>query len=143
MSISLIEADRIIESVFKAAAGRFAPLTVVVTDAGGNPKAFKKQDGGYLLDLDLALGRAFAALSLSPGTSGGLAAFRDRSPGFRVLVESVIDASAGRMVVEPGGVRISDAGQIVIGAVGVAGAAPADCQAIAIEGLKAAGFRAP
>lgn len=143
MTISLAEADRIIDAVLKAAAGRFGPLTVVVTDEGGAPKAFKKQDGGYLLDFELAFGRAFTALSLSPGTSAGLAAFRDRSPGFRVLVESVVQASAGRMVVEAGGVRISDASQTVIGAVGVAGVTPADCQAVAIEGLKAAGFRAP
>ena len=142
MSITLAEADRIIDAILKAGAGK-GPVTVVVTDAGGAPKAFKKQDGGYLLDFETALGRAFAALSLSPGTSEQLAAFRDRNPGFRVLVDSVIAASGGRMVVEAGGVRISDSGQRVIGAVGVAGPDPADCQKIAIEGAKAAGVRAP
>jgi uncharacterized protein GlcG (DUF336 family) len=142
MSISLAEADCIIEAVLKAAAGK-GPVTVVVTDAGGAPKAFKKQDGAYLLDFEIALGRAFASLSLSPGTSEQLAAFRDRNPAFRVLVDGVIRASQGRMVVEAGGVRVSDAGQSVIGAVGVAGLTPAECQALAIEGAKSAGFRAP
>lgn len=139
MSITLDQADKIIGAVLAAAAGRGA-VTVVVTDEGGVPKAFKKQDGGYLLDLEVAMGRAFAALSLSPGTSEQLAAFRDRSPGFRVLVESVVRAANGRMVVEPGGARIADADQRVIGAVGVAGPSPAECQGLAAEGLKIAGF---
>lgn len=142
MSISLAEADRIIDAILGAASGQ-GPLTVVVTDAGGVPKAFKKQDGGYLLDFEIALGRAFAALSLSPGTSEQLAAFRDRNAGFRVLVESVIRASGGRLLVEAGGVRIADSAQRVIGAVGVAGLEPGLCQKAAIEGAKAAGFRAP
>ena len=139
MSITLDQADKIIAAVLAAAAGRGA-VTVVVTDEGGVPKAFKKQDGGYALDFEIALGRAFAALSLSPGTSEQLAAFRDRSPGFRVLVESVVRAANGRMVVEPGGVRIVDANKRVIGAVGVAGPAPAECQMLAGESLKVAGF---
>lgn len=137
MSITLDQADSIIAAVLAQAS---APVTVVVTDAGGAPKAFKKQDGAYLLDFEIALGRAFAALALSPGSSEQLAAFRDRSPGFRVLVESVIKASNGRMVVEPGGLRIVDANKAVIGAVGVAGPDPMECQKIAADGVKTAGF---
>lgn len=137
MSITLDQADSIIAAVLAQGAG---PMTVVVTDAGGAPKAFKKQDGAYLLDFEIALGRAFAALSLSPGSSEQLAAFRDRSPGFRVLVESVVKASNGRMAVEPGGLRIVDASKAVIGAVGVAGPEPTECQKIAAAGVKAAGF---
>jgi len=139
MSITLDQADCIIAAVLEAATG-MAPITVVVTDAGGAPKAFKKQDGAYLLDFEIAMGRAFAALSLSPTTSEQLAAFRDRSPGFRVLVESVVKASQGRMVVEPGGLRIMDANKAVIGAVGIAGPDPVECQKIAGAGVKAAGF---
>ena len=139
MSITLDQADKIIAAVLGAASGK-GPVTVVVTDAGGAPKAFKKQDGGYLLDFEIAFGRAFAALALSPGTSEQLAAFRDRSPGFRVLVESVVRAAGGRMVVGPGGMRIVDGNKAVIGALGIAGPAPADCQALAAEGLKTAGF---
>ena len=73
MSITLDQADSLIAAVLASASG-MGPITVVVTDAGGAPKAFKKQDGGYLLDFETALGRAFAALSLSPGTSEQLAA---------------------------------------------------------------------
>ncbi len=142
MSITLAQADRIIEAVLAVAAGRFGPLTVVVTDEGGNPKAFKKQDGGYLLDFQQAFGCAFAALSLSPGTSHQLGAFRDLSPAFGVLVESVVQAAAGRMVVRPGGVRILDAQKVVIGAVGVAGETPENCQAAALDGLQSAGYPA-
>ncbi len=143
MDITLAQADRIIDAVLSHAEGRFVPLTVVVTDAGGNPKAFKKQDGGYLLDFQQAFGCAFAALSLSPGTSHQLGAFRDRSPAFGVLVESVVQAAGGRMVVQPGGIRILDADKRVIGAVGVAGDSPENCQIAALEGLQAAGFPAP
>lgn len=139
MSITLDQADSLIAAVLASASG-MGPITVVVTDAGGAPKAFRKQDGGYLLDFETALGRAFAALSLSPGTSEQLAAFRDRSPGFRVLVESVVQASQGRMVVEAGGQRIVDGTKAVIGAVGIAGPDAAECQKIAGLGIKAAGF---
>jgi uncharacterized protein GlcG (DUF336 family) len=139
MSITLDQADQIIAAVLAAASGK-GPVTVVVTDEGGAPKALKKQDGASLLDFEIAAGRAFAALALSPATSEQLAAFRDRSPGFRVLVESVVRASKGRMVVEPGGMRIVDADKAVIGALGIAGPAPADCQALVAQGLKTAGF---
>lgn len=138
MTISLDQADRIIEAVLRAASGN-GPVTVVVTDAGGSPKAFKKQDGGYLLDFEIALGRAFASLALSPATSEQLAAFRERNPGFRVLVESIVLASKGRMAVEAGGARIVNADKVVVGAVGVAGLTPDECQKMAVEGLKSAG----
>ncbi len=140
MTITLAEADRVIAAVLSASSDSAEPISVVVLDSGGTPKAFKKQDGGFLFDFELAFGRAFAALSLSPATSEQLAAFRDRAPGFRVLVESVVTASHGRIAVEPGGVRISGADKTALGAVGVSGPAPAECHANALAGTKAAGF---
>ena len=43
---------------------RCKPLTVVVLDAGGHPKAMKREDGASLLRPEIAGGKAWGALGM-------------------------------------------------------------------------------
>jgi uncharacterized protein GlcG (DUF336 family) len=65
-SVTLAQANRMIEGTFKAAQKRKAyALAAIVFDAGGRVKTFQKQDGASLLRFEITYGKALASLSLN------------------------------------------------------------------------------
>ena len=120
------------------AAGRKAgllPLTVVVLDAGGRVVVMKREDGCGVIRMDVALGKANAALGM--GVAGRT--IRDRLAqrvGFQTALAAAAD---GRFAPVPGGVLILDANRRAIGAVGLSGDASDKDESAAIEGIKATG----
>jgi uncharacterized protein GlcG (DUF336 family) len=61
------------------------------------------------------------------------------APGFFAVLS---DVSNGRMVPVPGGVLIRDAGNEIVGAVGISGDVSEQDEVCAIAGIQAAGLRA-
>ncbi len=55
---------------------------------------------------------------------------------------SIVAASGGRLVPNPGGVLIRDAGNAIIGAVGISGDTGDNDEIIAVAGIEAAGLKA-
>ena len=80
------------------------PLTVAVLDSGGHLIAFAKEGGGLLRE-NIARGKAYGALGMGM-SSRMLNKLGDDRPMF---MQSVIDASGGRVVPVPGGVLVRDA----------------------------------
>ena len=61
-SLTLEAADIIAnKSLEKGRALGFAPLTVVILDAGGQIKVIKREDGSSLLRSDIAMGKAWVS----------------------------------------------------------------------------------
>jgi uncharacterized protein GlcG (DUF336 family) len=108
-------------------------LSVAVIDASGNLKVALREDGAGVYGVDIALGKARAALGFGC-TSGQIA---DALAGNPLAGPSVLAVLQGRVVLLPGGVLIQDAGGTVIGAIGAAGDAPANDEAAARAGLAA------
>jgi uncharacterized protein GlcG (DUF336 family) len=139
MSVTLAQASTIVDTALKK--GRetnCAPLTVAVLDAGGHLVAFKREDKSGLLRFDIAFGKAWGALGMGFG-SRTLAARAAKTPQFFTMLAA---ASEGRMVTNPGGVLIRNAGGDVIGAVGISGDTSDKDEACAIAGIEAAGLKA-
>ena len=133
--ISLAEASAIVDAAI--AAGRKAglnPLTVAVLDAGGHMVAVKREDRSGILRVEVATGKAYAALGMGVPTR----LLRDRLADRPNFVSGLSAASDGRFVAVPGGVLIRDKDGAILGAVGISGDASDKDEYCAIEGVKAA-----
>jgi uncharacterized protein GlcG (DUF336 family) len=138
-AISLAEALEIIEGTFASAERRKAyPLSAIVLDAGGRVKAFHKQDGCSLLRFEIAYGKAFAALSLNRSSRQVLQKAKEK-PAF---MQSLGELSDGPLFMEAGGQLIRDETGEIVGALGVTGDVNEVDDLCAIDGIRAAGFRA-
>ncbi len=117
---------------------QFAPLTVVVLDAGGHVVVAKREDGSGIVRIEIATGKAWGALGMGLGTRN-LAGRAAKMPTFFAALAA---ASQGRMVPVPGGVLIRDAAGAVIGAVGISGDTSDNDELCCVAGIEAAGLAA-
>ena len=137
--VTLQQASTIVDAALKK--GRetnCAPLTVAVLDAGGHLVAFKREDKSGILRFDIAFGKAWGGLGMGFG-SRTLFERAEKTPMFFTTLAA---ASGGRVVTNPGGVLIKDAGGDIIGAVGISGDTSDKDEACAVAGIEAAGLKA-
>ena len=138
-TVTLAQASTIVDVALKK--GRetnSAPLTVAVLDPGGHLVAFKREDKSGILRFDIAFGKAWGALGMGFG-SRNLFDRASKTPGFFPALSA---ASGGRLVPNPGGVLIRDAGGDIIGCVGISGDTSDRDELCAIAGIEAAGLKA-
>jgi len=137
--VTLQQASTIVDAALKK--GRetnCAPLTVAILDAGGHLVAFKREDKSGILRFNIAFGKAWGALGMGFG-SRTLFERAEKTPMFFTTLAA---ASGGRVVTNPGGVLIKDAGGDTIGAVGISGDTSDKDEACAVAGIEAAGLKA-
>jgi len=138
-SLTLAQASTIVDVAIQTGRDRkFAPLSVAVLDPGGHLVAFKREDKSGILRFDIAFGKAWGALGMGFG-SRTLAERAANTPQFFTMLAA---ASGGRIVTNPGGVLIRDAGGDIIGAVGISGDTADNDETCAIAGIEAAGLKA-
>ncbi|MGH3745261.1 MAG: GlcG/HbpS family heme-binding protein [Mycobacteriales bacterium] len=121
------------------AAGRdhgFAPLSVVVLDAGGHVTAFEREDGSSNKRFEIAYGKAHGAIALGMG-SRALMARAEQQPSF---IAAATSAVGGALIPVPGGVLVQDSDGRTIGAVGVSGDTSDNDETAAVAGITAAGL---
>lgn len=135
--ISLSKARTIITRTL--AAGRdqgMKPLSVIVLDTGGHPKAFQREDGASPGRFAIAQAKAYGAVMLGMGG----AAQRDRAEAQAYFMAAVNGVFDGRTVPVPGGVLVKNKKGDVIGAVGVTGDTSENDAAAAVAGIESVGF---
>jgi uncharacterized protein GlcG (DUF336 family) len=115
---------------------RLKPMTVVVLDAGGHPKAMKREDGASLLRPEIAGGKAWGAL----GMGFGGREFARRAASAPVFIEALCVASGGKIVPVPGGVLIRDSTGEIVGAAGLSGDTSENDETCAVFGIRGAGL---
>ncbi|MBB4286769.1 GlcG/HbpS family heme-binding protein [Roseospira goensis] len=136
-SLSLDTADAIADAVLEAGrADGLQPLTVAVLDDGGRLKVLKRADGSSVLRPEIALGKAFGALSLGMG-GRELARRSQKMPGF---MNALSDLAGGLAVPVPGGVLVRSAEGRILGAVGVTGDLSENDEACAVAAITKAGL---
>ena len=131
LSAANLIADKALE---KGRELNFAPLTVIVLDAGGQTKVLKREDGCSLLRPEMALGKAWGTLGMG---FGGRELFRRaaKSPAF---FNALSDMSGGRMVPVPGGVLIRSESGEILGSVGISGETSENDEICAVHGIRSA-----
>ena len=136
-SIPLASADLIADKALqKGRELKFAPLTVIVLDAGGQTKVLKREDDASLLRPEIAMGKAWGVLGMGFG-GRELARRAEQMPAFFTALNAM---SGGRMVALPGGVLIKNAEGAVIGSVGISGDTSDNDETCAVYGIEAAGL---
>jgi len=139
MSLTLALAQRIIhDGLAHARKAGFKPLSIVVLDQRSAVVAAASEDGVSLKRFEVARGKASGALAFNVG-SRKLGEMAIERPHF---FAGAAHAVGGGLVPVAGGVLIKDAGDAVIGAVGVSGDNSDNDEAAAIAGIVAAGLAA-
>ena len=139
IAITLAEAQTIVTAALaKGRVMALQPLTVVVLDPGGHIVAAAREDNSGILRIEIATGKAYAALGFGFGTRE-LFARSEKSP---VFMAAVAAASDGRFVPVPSGVLIRSQDGTLRGAVGISGDTSDQDEACAVAGIEAVGLLA-
>ena len=139
--LALESAQRIIDAAI--AGGRTGPdrhIAVAVCDAGGHPLALGREQDAAPLLAHIAQAKAFTCIAYGKPTDA-VRAWAEETPIWFHGVARVAEQRMGLPLIgSKGGVYIRDASGAVLGAVGVAGEAGEQDEALAVLGIRAAGL---
>ena len=137
-ALTLAQANSIIGAALEAArqAGH-QPMAVVVLDGAGHLKAAQREDGASMFRIDVATGKAWAAVGMDTSSRTLAQRAKDNPQFFGALAAT----AQGRFLPQPGAVVIKDAGGAIIGAAGASGGTGDEDEAICIAGIQAAGLQ--
>jgi uncharacterized protein GlcG (DUF336 family) len=139
MSVTLAQASTIVDVALKKARElKQMPQTLVVLDTGGHVVCAKREDDSGIIRFEVAVGKAYGAL----GMGWGSRTMMERAAQNPNFLTAIVAASGGRLVPNPGGVLIRDAGNQIIGALGISGDTADNDEIIAVAGIEAAGLKA-
>jgi uncharacterized protein GlcG (DUF336 family) len=111
-------------------------MAVVVLDEAGHVKAAQRQDGASMFRIDVATGKAWAAVAMG-ASSRALGERAATNPNFFV---SLASTAHGRFLPQTGAVLIKDDSGDVIGAAGASGGTGDEDEEICIAGVKSVGL---
>jgi uncharacterized protein GlcG (DUF336 family) len=135
--LTLEVAQAILSATLKTAREKkFKPLAVAVLDDRGALRALAAEDGTSLKRAEIAVGKAYGALSMGVGSRALHKMAMDR-PYF---VAAATHAVGGLLIPVPGGVLVKDAKGTVLGAVGVSGDASDNDEMAAAAGIESCGL---
>ncbi len=135
--LTLSQARAVIDAALAAARQHgFKPMGVVVLDAAAQVLASAREDGASALRLDIALGKAGAAIGMGTN-SRALAARAKDMPAF---FGAIAATAQQKFIPQTGAVLIIDASGVVLGAAGASGGTGDEDEQIVIAGIAAAGL---
>ena len=136
--LSLVQAQTIIAGALAAARQKsYKPMGVVVVDTAAQAIASAREDGASALRLDIAHGKAGAAIGM--GTSSRALAVRAKDlPAF---FSTIASNAQHPFIPQTGAVLITSAQGDIIGAVGASGGTGDEDEEIVIAGIAAAGLK--
>lgn len=136
-SLSLTQAQAIIAGALALARHKgYKPMGVVVVDAAAQAIAFAREDGASALRLDIAHGKAGAAVGM--GVSSRALAVRAKDmPAF---FGTIATNAQHPFIPQTGAVLVANAQGETIGAVGASGGTGDEDEEIVIAGITAAGL---
>lgn len=135
MSLTLAQANVIIQAALEqGTALRLQPLTVAVLDAGGHLIALQRQDRSSNVRPQIAMGKAVGALALGM-SSRKIGEIASERPTF---INGVGALTPGGLVPSAGGLIVTTADGVVLGAVGVTGDTSDNDERCAVAGIAAA-----
>lgn len=135
--LTLKQANVIIEKAFaKAAEMKVKPLGVVVLDDSGNIVSAQRQDGASMFRLDIARGKAWAAVAMG-ASSRALGKRAKDNPNFFVTLAAT---AGGKFLPQTGAALIKNAQGEILGAAGASGGTGEEDEACCVYGIEQAGL---
>ena len=137
-TLTLDQANRIVAAALaKSKESGYKPMGVVVVDGSGHVKVAQREDGASMFRLDIATGKAWAAVGMGVA-SRVLGQRAKENPNFFTTLAAT---AQGKFLPQTGAVLIkADDGQI-LGAAGASGGTGDEDEAICIAGIEAAGLK--
>ena len=131
MNITLEQAEKMIAAAKAKAIELGTKMNISVVDAGANILAFARMDGAWLGSADISLRKAKTArfFDFPTGVIGSLS-----QPGGSLFG---IEHSNGGLISFPGGIPVTNADGVVVGAIGVSGSTVENDHAVAEAGANA------
>jgi uncharacterized protein GlcG (DUF336 family) len=123
-------------SLAAARSAGFKPMGVVVVDAAAQVVASAREDGATALRLDIALGKAAAAVGMGANTR----VLTQRAKDLPAFFGAVAVAAQQRFIPQTGAMLIVGADDAVLGAAGASGGTGDEDEQIVIAGIAAAGL---
>jgi len=135
--LTLKQANTIIEKAFaKAREMKIKPLGVVVLDDSGNIVSAQREDGASMFRLDIARGKAWAAVAMG-ASSRALNKRAKDNPNFFVTLAAT---AQGKFLPQTGAALIKNAAGEIIGAAGGSGGTGDEDEACCAYGIGQAGL---
>ena len=135
--LTLKQANTIIEKAFaKAREMKIKPLGVVVLDESGNIVSAQREDGASMFRLDVAKGKAWAAVAMG-ASSRALGKRAKDNPNFFVALAATAE---GKFLPQTGAALIRDKDGTILGAAGGSGGTGDEDEAACVYGIEQAGL---
>ncbi len=135
--LTLAQANQMItQALARAQQAGYRAMGIVVLDDAGHMKAAQRQDGASMFRLDIARGKAWAAVGMGANSRELTQRAKDLPHFFNALAT----AGQGKFIAQTGAVLFKDAEGHVLGAIGASGGTGDEDEAICIHGVQAAGL---
>lgn len=136
-TLTLSQASAVLNGALASAREQgFRPMGVVVVDAAAQVVASAREDGASALRLDIALGKAAAAVGMGTNSRNLV----PRAKDFPAFFDAIAAVAHQKFVPQTGAVLITDAGGKVLGAAGASGGTGDEDEQIVIAGILACGL---
>lgn len=134
-TLTLKQANTIIaKAMEKAHEMKVKPLGVVVLDAAGYIVSAQREDGASMFRLDVAQGKAWAAVAMG-ASSRALAKRAKDNPNFFVTLAAT---ATGKFLPQTGAALIRDKSGNILGAAGASGGTGEEDEACCVYGIEQA-----
>jgi uncharacterized protein GlcG (DUF336 family) len=135
--LTLFQANAVIGAAIACAREHgFRPMGIVVIDAATQVVASAREDGASALRLDIALGKAAAAVGMGSNSRELV----QRAKDFPAFFGAIASVAQQKFVPQTGAVLIKDAAGQVLGAAGASGGTGDEDEQIIIAGILASGL---
>ena len=137
-TLTLGQARELVDAACAAARQHgFRPMAVVVVDTAAQVVASVREDGASALRLDIALGKAAAAVGMGVNSR----TLAQRAKDLPAFFGAVASAAQQKVIPLAGAVLITDDAGQVLGAAGASGGTGDEDEQIVIAGSAAAGLK--
>ena len=128
--LTLEQAQKVMEGALAFAVKQGVPMNIAVVDAGGNLKAFAREDGAFLGSIDVATKKARTArfFNMSTAQLGAASQPGKELYGIEVTNDGLVIFGGGELLIKDG---------VIVGAIGVSGGSVAEDTNVAKAGAAA------
>lgn len=136
--LTLDQANRIIAAALAHSKAKgFKPMAVVVLDESGNLKVAQREDGASMFRVDIATGKAWAAVGMG-AASRVLHQRAQDNPNFFVALAAT---AQGKFLPQTGAVLIKGPSGEILGAAGASGGTGEEDEEICMRGIESVGLQ--
>jgi uncharacterized protein GlcG (DUF336 family) len=135
--LTLVQANKIIAAALAAAREKgYRPMAVVVLDEGGHVKALQREDEATMFRVEVATGKAWAAVAMGAPSRDLL----ERAKQNPIFFGGLSATAQGKFLAQTGAVLIKNGDGKILGAAGASGGTGDEDEEVCMVGVKAAGL---